>query len=347
MKQLNQEKNDLPVQTERGVMIDIGRKFYTIEMLQALIDYMETLKMNVLQLHFSENEGFRLECQTMPELTSKEYLTKKDITSLIHYADVRNIMIIPEFDSPGHLKRLLTLHPEFQMSTFAHNKGYLDDPLFDITNPQAVRLIKEIIQEYIELFSTTHYFHLGADEYLNFNELANYPLLQANAQKKYKNKELGYDLFIDYINELADKVEENGLIARVWNDGFYKTDELSKNKLKSTIQITYWTHYQKQMATVQTFIEKGHKILNFNDNFFYFVLGEEAGYKYPTGEKIKENWTINVFSGNQQLSKRDMRQVIGTYFAIWSDNSDALTETEVLTRIKEPLKEQQKKIWQY
>ena len=99
------------------------------------------------------------------------------------------------------------------------------------------------------------------------------------------------------------------------------------------------------MATAGEFLTRDHQLINVNDQFFYFVLGEGASYKYPTAQKIQDNWTIDQFPENQRLTNEQMKKVQGDYFAIWSDYPDALTEEEVLTMIKEPLAAQQQIIW--
>ncbi|MGL9756076.1 family 20 glycosylhydrolase [Enterococcus sp. DIV0197] len=338
--------DSLPISTERGLSIDIGRKFYSPNFLKDLLDYMASLKMNALQLHFSDNEGFRIECETVPALTSSHYLSKIEIKELIAYAKQLGIEIIPEFDSPGHLKRLLSIYPEWQMERLGEDSDvFPSNRAIDITNQLAVNKIKEIIKEYLELFHDSHYFHLGADEYISFDELDRYPQLARKAEEIYQNPDRTYDLFIDYINDLATLVESTGKTARIWNDGVYKKNQKAESGLKKSIQITYWTNYNAQMADVQTFFEEGHQVLNFNDNYFYFVLGEGAGYRYPTGDKIKKEWKPTIFSGNQQITEEQLTKVPGIYFAIWCDFPDALTEEEVLQMIKEPLKVQQTMLW--
>jgi hexosaminidase len=87
------------------------------------------------------------------------------------------------------------------------------------------------------------------------------------------------------------------------------------------------------------FINRGYKVINFCDNYFYYVLGENAGYTYPTAEKIKEEWYPEKFSSNQpDPTPEQMKAVIGTSFAIWSDRPDAQTMEEVFAGIKGPLK---------
>lgn len=335
-----------PKQFERGLMLDIGRKYYSPEMLKELVDYMATLKMNALQLHFSENEGFRIECSSFPQITSPEFLTKKEVEGLIDYAEERGILVIPEFDSPGHLKHLLTFFPEWKLSNeedgtqlIPANRG------IDITNGEAVEAVKKIIAEYIALFSSSPYFHIGADEYVQFESLHKYNSIREKSNEAYGNEYQGYDLFMAYVNDLVQYVKGYGKKVRVWNDGFYKKNLKAEIQLDPSVQVTYWTKHDERMAEVGTFIEKGHELINFNDNFFYFVLGEAASYKYPTAEKIAEQWDVNLFAQQQFLSSSEMKHVVGTYFAIWSDCPASLSEEQVLAKIREPLKSQQEKLW--
>lgn len=337
-----------PLQSERGVMIDIGRKFYSIEALKALIDYMAQLNMTHLQVHFSENEGFGLACDSFPELAAAEHLTKTEMKELIAYGKHQGIQLFPAFDSPGHLYQLLRLFPEWQVLRTGE-----DSPIFpanralDIANPKAVAAVKTIIQEYLELFDESDYFHLGADEYIVLEELERYPTLIQLSQERYGDAARAYEVIIEYINELNRLIQKHGKISRIWSDGVYRKDLTCEIPLDPAIEITYWTNYHPAMADVSTFIEKGHNVLNFNDNYFYFVLGEAASYSYPTKEKIAKDWEITLFSGGQHLSSEEMHQVVGTYFAIWADVPKALSEEEVLQMIVEPLAAQQAKLWHF
>lgn len=100
------------------------------------------------------------------------------------------------------------------------------------------------------------------------------------------------------------------------------------------------------MASIDSYLEKGYEVINFNDNYFYFVLGEAAGYSYPDTEKIKNEWSINVFAGNQQITQAQLSNVIGASFSIWSDQPDALSEEEVMKKLLDPLKAYAEKLWE-
>lgn len=323
---------------EKALMLDMGRKFFTKKWILNLVDYMHELKMNTLQLHFSENEGFRIECETYPEIVSKDHLTKVEVREIIDYAKVRGIQIIPDFDTPGHLKQILAHYPQFQLEKVDNQCVVKETKALDITNNSARLFIKRIYEEYAKLFHDSTYFHIGADEFIEFDEVERYPSLIKYAKKHYGADATGMEVYIEYTNEIAEFVERLGFIPRVWNDGFYRKNRECRRLLNPIIQVCYWTKWNKNMAEPKTFIEKGHKLINFCDNYFYYVLGENAGYTYPTEEKIRNEWKINRFAHSGFLDSKEMESVIGTSFAVWCDKPEAQTEEEVFTGIRGPLK---------
>ncbi|MGY3748814.1 family 20 glycosylhydrolase [Vagococcus acidifermentans] len=335
-----------PKMRERGVMLDMGRKFYSFRWIEQLIKQMARLRMNVLQLHFSENEGFRIESSTYPDIVSPDHLTKREVQDLIRLANAHYIEIIPELDSPGHLKRFLTVFPEWRLERSGAYDPYVDHRALDITQPDAKEAFKRLLLEYFDLFKDCRYFHLGADEFVDFDQLSAYPTLLAAAKEQYGAEATGIELYLDYVNDLIDYTLSHGFQPRVWNDGFYRKNQPELVELSKEATVTYWTRWNPSMASTAEFIQRGHKVINFNDNFFYFVLGEAAGYRYPTADKIRDNWAVNMFPEQQCLSEEQMTAVSGAYFAIWSDRPDALTETEVCEKMTGPLEAMNEKMWQ-
>ncbi|KAF1298645.1 lacto-N-biosidase [Enterococcus sp. JM4C] len=345
-KQLsNQLVSYSPSMKERSLMLDMGRKFYSKEWIFSLIDHMCQLKLNTLQLHFSENEGFRIESERYPEIVSDEYLTKKEVREIIAYAKERFIQIIPELDTPGHLKNFLKHYPEWRLERVGEPNEFLDHRALDITNEEAVSAVYHLLTEYFELFEDSTYFHIGADEFIDFDAFHEYPTLQEAARKKYGDAATGIELYIDYTNQLIQKTNQAGFISRVWNDGFYRNNQSSLVTLSKEVQITYWTRWNKNMASIHEYVDLGYEVLNFNDNYFYFVLGEAAGYTYPTAEKIGADWDIHLFAQNQRITETELKSIIGSSFSVWADQPAALTEIQVMEKLLDPLKAYAEKLW--
>ncbi|WP_125588232.1 family 20 glycosylhydrolase [Companilactobacillus jidongensis] len=311
---------------ERAVMIDCGRKYFSVVFFKKLIEEMFVNKFNTLQLHFSDNEGFRIESELVPEVVSARFLTKKEIRKIIAYAHKFGIQVIPELDSPGHLKQILSKYPQFQLP---------DSNGLNISDEAAVNWFKQILREYFELFSDSKYFHIGGDEFVEFDKINKYPQLVKYAHEIIDSDATGIDTYLQYLNQIAEFTKQHGFVPRVWNDGLYRAEYPdSIVKLSSDFQITYWTKWNQNMAPVQTFLDHGYKVINYNDGYFYHVLGEAASYKYPTPQKIS-SWQINEFPEYQYVE--DMSSVWGQSLNVWCDVPDGQTEAEVLSALTEDM----------
>jgi len=118
--------NDSPRFPWRGLMLDCARHWMPVDVIKRQLDGMELVKLNVLHLHLSDDQGFRVESKTHPELQQKgsdgHYFTQEQIREIIRYATARAIRVVPEFDMPGHAASWSPSHPEL-MSGPPHNAG--------------------------------------------------------------------------------------------------------------------------------------------------------------------------------------------------------------------------------
>lgn len=196
---------------------------------------------------------------------------------MIRYAAYLHIEIIPDIDTPGHMTHVLKDFPQWQL-TKEHSLLQLQKvpSALDITNEHAVTFALSLYQEFMDLFVGSRYFHIGADEFVDFNQFEQYPTLRDDGIRKFEA----------YVNTVTTFVSRHGFIPRVWNDAFLRAGK--NTTLTKDIEITYWTKWQKEMAPVQRFLDEGYSVVNVNDNYLYYVLGENAGYIYPTAEKIKK-----------------------------------------------------------
>lgn len=97
---------DRPRFSWRGLMLDVCRHWLPISVITRTLDVMELSKLNVLHLHLSDDQGFRVESVRYPLLHDRrDYFSQKDIQYIIEYARQRRIRIVPEFDIPGHTTR--------------------------------------------------------------------------------------------------------------------------------------------------------------------------------------------------------------------------------------------------
>lgn len=353
---------DYPNLEERRVHVDMARKYISKDWIIQHIRELSYMKMNTIQLHFSENLGFRIESDFDPEIVSQDgYLTKSEIKEILEEARLYGVNVIPSLDTPGHVEHILKVHPEYGQIDKYGNKSTV---ALDITNPEAINYIKGLYSEYIELFKGCTDFHIGADEYMEFDRApftTNYKaVLNTYAIEKFG---IGYtwkDAIADYINEIAELVHEGGFKPRIWNDGIYYgensyTETKQQIKMKDYIGIDFWSQmsWNSSIAKLNTFIQKGHKdIYNINASFFYYVLRTSAptdgraqhSFDYLNQDvRIYNEWTPGKFQGNTIDDNSEF--IRGASLAIWCDKPDLVSEDVITEDISKELRSLATKSW--
>lgn len=161
---------DAPRFPWRGLMIDVARHFQPPEVIHRNLDAMAAVKMNVLHLHLTDDQGFRIESKRHPELhavsADSGVLTQEQIRAIIAAAAERGIRVVPEFDVPGHATAWLASHPEIasvpRNYTVAKDWGVLN-PVMDPTKLETEALLSSFFAEMAALFPD-EFFHIGGDE---------------------------------------------------------------------------------------------------------------------------------------------------------------------------------------
>ena len=137
---------DYPRFQWRGLMLDVSRHFFPVADVKAYIDKMSEYKLNVFHWHLTDDQGWRIEIKSLPELTRVGawrverhgrfgeqrshpqegekatyggFYTHEDIREIVRYASDRNITIVPEIDMPGHSMAALAAYPELSVNNEA------------------------------------------------------------------------------------------------------------------------------------------------------------------------------------------------------------------------------------
>jgi hexosaminidase len=179
----------------RGLMLDVSRHFFTKKEVEKYMDQMAVYKYNVLHLHLSDDQGWRVEIKSMPELTNVgawrvkrtglwgEFLpalayekatdggfyTQDDIREMISYAKARNITILPEIDVPAHSLAMIASFANLSCTQLPYtvNAGFRnpvrDDNALCIGNDSVFMMLDKIFTELAALFPC-EYIHVGGDE---------------------------------------------------------------------------------------------------------------------------------------------------------------------------------------
>ncbi|MER5495392.1 glycoside hydrolase family 20 protein [Streptomyces sp. NPDC002490] len=331
---------DEPAKPRRGFMLDIARKTYSVDWIEDRIRELGDLKFNELGLHFSDDQGFRIASDRHPEVVSRDHLTKAEVRRILALARSRHIDVVPEIDSPGHLGAVIAAHPDLQLRG---TDGSGPRGAVDISRPGAGEIVDELLREYAELFPGP-YWHLGGDEYPALfarDPAAHYPQLAAAARERYGAGATVRDLATGWVEDRAETVRDLGRRPRAWNDGFFRGGV----QPAEDIETAYWTGTEIGAREPVEYLRTGRPLVNYNDEYLYYVLGEPNQFTYPTGRRIYEEWTPLVVRGTRPVDRRYDRQILGGSFAVWGDFPNAQTPAQVAAGIRLPLRATAQKLW--
>ncbi len=149
------EIDDQPSCQYRSFMIDMGRNAHSALCLKETIDLCWFYKVDSIHLHLTDDQRIAFPSKTFPKLTTQRGLiTWDEFAELEEYAHVRGVALIPELEVPGHSQILTRQYPE----AFGKNGTEL------ASSETALKSIKILLDEMMELFPSSPYVHVGGDE---------------------------------------------------------------------------------------------------------------------------------------------------------------------------------------
>lgn len=321
---------------KRIVHIDCGRKYFSAADLKKIIDYAADNYYTDVELAFG-NDGLRflLDNDNMAltangtsydgnKVTSAiqkgnkafydagtNELTESEMTDIISYAREKGIGIIPMFDAPGHLQAVVKAMETLGMSpvyTKPTTSGTSVNYAIDTTDNASTSFVKALMQKYITYFKKQGctMFNFAADE-------CGFSGMTTDA----------YTSYAKFINELAAMVKKANMTPMAFNDGIYHKELKSNKAFDTDILVCYWDASTAKYASAATLAQKGFKILNTN-NKWYYVIGKESvtnwndwnGYAY-TCEYAKNQMATNdclTIDGDEKQTTP-----VGCMAAIWCD----------------------------
>ena len=173
----------------RGLLLDCGRHFFTVEVIKQILDVMALHGCNQFHWHLTEDQGWRFEVKSLPELARKGsvrektvigpghmriydnipyggYYTQDDCREIVRYAAERYINVVPEIDMPGHMQSALHVFPNLGCTggpyPVAPHWGVMRDVLCG-GNPETLDFLKTVFGELCDVFPSP-FIHIGGDE---------------------------------------------------------------------------------------------------------------------------------------------------------------------------------------
>ena len=323
---------DYPSYPWRGAMLDVARHFFSVEDVKRYIDLISYYKINVLHLHLSDDQGWRIEIKAWPNLTvhggstqvgagKGGFYTQQQYAELVAYASARYITIVPEIELPGHINAALASYGELNGGTIVPEEGRVTRPVRkDLSRESSptelytgiavgwstLRVEKEITFKFVddvlrELSAMTPgpFIHIGGDE--------------AEATKKKD--------YIIFINRFREMVREYGKTMIGW-------EEIAQADITSGDIVQHW----KSPAYAQLAVAKGSKIIMSPSKKAYLDMSYDSvtkpGLHWAAYIEVDSAYRWNLAT---QVKGVEMENILGFEAPLWTETITTMDEIEFMT----------------
>ncbi|KAJ2952523.1 hypothetical protein O0L34_g6840 [Tuta absoluta] len=303
---------DRPNYPHRGLLIDTGRHFLSVQNILRTLDAMAMNKMNVLHWHIVDDESFPFQSRKYPEFNKAAYdpsmiYRQKDMAIIRETAKILGIRILVELDMPGHTWCWAVAHPE--VITQCKDDGSYAPPLNPVKS-ETYTLVKGLIREIQEVFHDSH-FHLGGDEvrleyYLQDPDIIKY-MEKHNMTEAFEI----HALFFKNVIPLLKK----GTHPVVWEDVIDNNITLPENVLVQT-----WRNNDGSDAMVKV-LKAGYKGIQ-SAPYYLDALKQDAKWFYKNEPRIAVKSKLN----DDAL----LENLVGGTACMWGEMVD---DTNVLSRV--------------
>ena len=335
------DTSETPDIGQRIFHLDCGRKYFSKEWILSLIKEISWLKMNQLEIDFSNGTGFRFALNDMSldingdgEMDEDlsvlpggvtdpaSYLRESDMNEIIRTAQEYGVEIVPCLDTPGHTGWI------FGKDSFSKYGANGD---LDVENTEAVAFIKALVKKYAAYFvsrgCTT--FHIGGDEYLH--GAYNWGTPVASTEEKYGAAAV-------YLDSLAAELKALGVKKiRSFNDCLYYNSDTQTHTWQNVDEAEYWCYDGMngfRYAAPGFLAEQGLGMINGHGDFYDILTGGDDNWKKPVGDAgtkktpagIFAQFQNHIFAGNQIV---DDPHVVGSTYFLWCDDPTQGTQEEV------------------
>lgn len=301
---------DQPRYAWRGAMLDVARHFFRVDEVTAFIDVLSYYKINRLHLHLTDDQGWRLEIRSWPELartggitevggTPGGYYTQAEYRALVAYADLRGVTIVPEIEMPGHVHAALTAYPDLGCRDAApapYTDLYVGFSTLCFDGDRPYPFVRDVLTE-VAAMTTGPYIHIGGDE-------------------SYVTHEDRYREFIPRVDSI---VRSLGKTMIGW-------EEITKTELSAGAMIQHWT----KRENLDPLVERPNPVIMSPATRAYLDA------KYNSWTPIGQTW-IGEFVDIRKAYEWDPLElapagvnVVGVEGPLWTESTRTFDEVEYL-----------------
>ncbi|WP_273566301.1 family 20 glycosylhydrolase [Maribacter halichondriae] len=301
---------DNPTFEYRGSMLDVARHFFSVEDVKKYIDLLAYYKYNVLHLHLSDDQGWRIEIKSWPKLTevggSTEvggeaggFFTQEDYTEIVDYAAKHFMTVVPEIDMPGHTNAASVSYPILNgngKTPKLYEGTHVGFSTFDTRKDTVYTFIDDVVRE-ISAITPGPYFHIGGDE-------------------SHVTKKNDYIYFVERVEKI---VQKHGKRMIGW-------DEIAQADLDSTSIAQFWSSKENADKAAK----KGMKVIMSPAKKTYLDM------QYDTLSKHGLHWAAYIpvdsaYVWNpEEYEGVPLKNILGIEAPLWSETISDIGELEYL-----------------
>jgi hexosaminidase len=316
---------DYPTYSWRGSMLDVARHFFGVEDIKHYIDIISLYKINILHLHLSDDQGWRIEIKSWPNLHEiggrtqvgggqGGYYTQQQYSEIVDYAAKHFITVIPEIDMPGHINAALVSYKELNPGPSINREPASGRPnrpkagevytgievgfsTLDIRKDVTFRFVNDVLRE-LSAITPGPYLHIGGDE--------------AAVTKKPD--------YIAFINRFKDIVKANGKQMIGW-------EEIAQAELDSTVTVQHW--HSQEYARMAA--DKGAKLVYSPSKKVYLDM------QYDSTTKLGLHWAAYIEVDSSYMWEPashvpgvDASQIKGVEAPLWSETLVTMDDVEYM-----------------
>jgi len=339
------EIQDEPRFSWRGLLLDVSRHFFTLDQVKKLIDEMVIYKFNLLHLHLSDDQGWRVEIKKLPELTRVGawrvprtglwwdrqppqdgeaatyggFYTQEQIRELVAYASARHVNILPEIDVPGHSLSAIAAYPYLSCTRLPYkvnpgSKFYgIDDDALCAGRDSTFEFLNIVFTEIAGLFPF-EYIHIGGDEcFKGFWKKCE------DCQKRMKDNGLKdeNELQSYFIKRLEKMLQEKGKKLIGW-------DEILEGGLAPNAAVMSWRGMDGGIAAAKS----NHRVVMSPTNYAYLDLYQgDPALEPPTYSLLRLK---TVYAFEPVPHGVDSTCVLGGQGNLWAESVPTFRHAEYM-----------------
>lgn len=301
---------DNPQFSYRGSMLDVARHFFSVADVKKYIDLLAYYKYNVLHLHLTDDQGWRIEIKSWPLLTKVGgstqvggegggFYTQEEYKDIVAYAAERHVMIVPEVDMPGHTNAASVSYPIFNgngKTPKLYEGMKVGESTFATRKDTLYSFLDDVIRE-IAAITPGPYFHIGGDE-------------------SWVTKKKDYIYFVERVEKIVHK---HGKRMIGW-------DEIGQADIAASSVSQFWKHTDY----AQNAVKKGMKVILSPATKAYLDM------EYDTLSKHGLHWAAYIPTDTAYVWTPEsyegipMENILGIEAPLWSETISTMAEIEYL-----------------